>query len=253
MAASMAAPAAAQEATPEEASSDRSLAPSAPVQFFNPVEAETVEALTARILPGTPDDPGAREAGVVDYIDRALSGVNQGYTRKTYTQGPYLEVSEDQTAVESSTRRDLYQTVGVGDDLASRYGYQSVLDPQQLYLRGLESLAAYTEAEYGEPFASLSEAEQDAVIEALEANEIEGFEAPTGDEFFMMLRNHTIEGMFSDPLYGGNRDTVGWRLIGYPGVRGFYTADDMANSEFSADPVSLLELASDEDQGDHDH
>ncbi|MBX6343052.1 MAG: gluconate 2-dehydrogenase subunit 3 family protein, partial [Thermomicrobiaceae bacterium] len=44
------------------------------LQFFSAEEAETVEALAARILPGSPDDPGAREAGVVTYIDRALAG-----------------------------------------------------------------------------------------------------------------------------------------------------------------------------------
>ncbi len=53
--------------------------------------------------------------------------------------------------------------------------------------------------------------------------------------------------MFSDPLYGGNRDMVGWKLIGYPGARGFYTSLEMADPNFSAEPVSLA------DMGDHGH
>src|SRR3954451_23277534 len=69
---------AAQEATPPATPAPQA-SPVAPpeveatsaIQFFNPVEAALVEALTARILPGTPDDPGAREAGVVYFIDRA--------------------------------------------------------------------------------------------------------------------------------------------------------------------------------------
>jgi gluconate 2-dehydrogenase gamma chain len=52
-------------------------------RFFNIHEAETVDALVSRILPGTADDPGAHEAGVVYYIDRNLGGTNQGYTLKT--------------------------------------------------------------------------------------------------------------------------------------------------------------------------
>ncbi|MDQ3524718.1 MAG: gluconate 2-dehydrogenase subunit 3 family protein, partial [Chloroflexota bacterium] len=222
-------------ATPTTAAED--LGPA--ILFFNEAESEMVEAITARILPGTPDDPGAREAGVVYYIDRELAGTNQGYTVKTYTQGPYTSVTEDQASVEATSRTDTYQVVPVREADVSRYGYQSILTPQELYRRGLESLAAYAESEYGDSFSALTEDQQDAIVEALVADEAPGFDAPSGSQFFTMLRNHTIEGMFSDPLYGGNRDMVGWRLVGYPGARGFYTAEEMANPDFSADPVSL--------------
>lgn len=222
-------------ATPTTAAED--LGPA--ILFFNEAESEMVEAITARILPGTPDDPGAREAGVVYYIDRELAGTNQGYTVKTYTQGPYTSVTEDQASVEATSRTDTYQVVPVREADVSRYGYQSILTPQELYRRGLESLAAYAESEYGDSFTALTEDQQDAIVEALVADEAPGFDAPSGSQFFTMLRNHTIEGMFSDPLYGGNRDMVGWRLVGYPGARGFYTAEEMANPDFSADPVSL--------------
>ncbi len=238
-----AAPAAAQEASPAATPGDAAPVPSGPaIQFFNAVESEMVDALTARILPGTPDDPGAREAGVVFYIDRELAGANQGYTVKTYTQGPYLGVTEDQASVEATSRTDIYQVVPVREADVSRYGYQSVLTPQELYRRGLASLAAYAESEYGDAFVALSGEQQDAIIQALEADEAPRFEAPSGQAFFTMVRNHTIEGMFSDPLYGGNRDKVGWRLIGFPGARGFYTAEEMANPDFSAEPVSLAEM-----------
>lgn len=227
---------AAQEATPA-ATEAEDLGPA--ILFFNEAESEMVEAITARILPGTPDDPGAREAGVVYYIDRELAGTNQGFTLKTYTQGPYVNVSEDMASVESTSRTDMYQVVPVTQSDVSRYGYQSILTPQDLYRRGLESLAAYAESEYGDSFTALTEDQQDAIVEALVADEAPGFDAPSGSQFFTMLRNHTIEGTFSDPLYGGNRDMVGWRLIGYPGARGFYTAEEMADPEFTADPVSL--------------
>ena len=67
-----------------------------PAAFFNIHEAATVDAIASRIMPGTADDPGAHEAGVVFYIDRTLGGTNLGYTRKTYTPGPFPVVRRNQ-------------------------------------------------------------------------------------------------------------------------------------------------------------
>jgi gluconate 2-dehydrogenase gamma chain len=248
--AGVAAPAMAQDATPPSASpvpDDTTAAASLPshpaIEFFNPVEAEMVAALTARILPGTPDDPGAREAGVVYYIDRALAGAfGGGFTVKTYTHGPYLNVSEDLASVESTSRPNIYQVVEVNEENVSRYGFQSILTPQELYRRGLEALAAYCQETYDTPFTELTEQQQDEVVAALAADEATGFEAPSAQAFFSMLRNHTIEGMFADPLYGGNSGMVGWKLIAYPGARGFYTAEELQDPNFHADPVSLADM-----------
>jgi gluconate 2-dehydrogenase gamma chain len=202
------------------------------IEFFNPVEAAMVEALTARIIPGTPEDPGAREAGVVYYIDRSLAGSHDGYTQKTYTQGPFLVVSEAETPVERTSRTDIYRVVETaGGDLVSRYGYQSVLTPQEIYRRGLRSVDAFAQSSFNRSF-----------LEAMDAEEATEFDAPSGKSFFIKLRNDTIEGMFSDPMYGGNRDMVGWRLIGYPGARGYYTAQEMQDSNFSSPPVSLADM-----------
>lgn len=46
--------------------------------------------------------------------------------------------------------------------------------------------------------------------------EIEGVSASS---FFELILTNTIEGFFSDPIYGGNRDMLGWRLVGFPGAR----------------------------------
>lgn len=242
--AGVAAPAAAAQGTPTASPVAEEAGPSHPaIEFFNPVEAETVAALTARILPGTPEDPGAREAGVVYYIDSSLAGAfGGGFTVKTYTHGPYLNVTEDQSSVESTSRPNIYHVVEVNEENVSRYGFQSILTPQDLYRRGLESLDRYCQAQHGAAFTELTEEQQDSVVEALANNEADGFEAPSGQAFFAMLRNHTIEGMFSDPLYGGNRNMAGWRLIGYPGARGFYTAQELVDESFTAEPVSLADM-----------
>jgi hypothetical protein len=60
------------------------------------------------------------------------------------------------------------------------------------------------------------------------------------------LRNDTIEGMFGDPMYGGNRDLVGWTLIGYPGAQRQYTPEEMQDPNFSRPPQSLAQLMANE-------
>jgi gluconate 2-dehydrogenase gamma chain len=160
--------------------------------FFFLDEADTVEALAARIFPGDDEDPGAREAGVVYYVDQALAG-------------PY-------------------------------FGWQGA------YREGVRTLNAYAKDRYGKKFFELSEADQDAVVGALERGEVPGFGESEGSEnFFTMVWGHTVEGMFSDPAYGGNRDAVGWRLIGFPGAQYGYSAEEMRyGADLSGKPIMTL-------------
>ena len=160
--------------------------------FFFLDEADTVEALAARIIPGSPGDPGAREAGVVHYIDRALSG-------------PY-------------------------------FGWQGA------YREGVRTLNAYTAERYGKKFFELEEEEQDTVVGALERGEVPGFGGGSeATNFFTTVWSHTVEGMFSDPAYGGNRNAVGWKLIGFPGAQYGYSAEEMRYGEdLSEKPVMAL-------------
>lgn len=214
----------------------------AAIAFFNPIEARMVEAITARIMPGSPDDPGAREASVVNYIDRALSGPNLGIERKTYTQGPFLRVSEEQVPVEASSAPDIYRSIEVNPDDVSRYGYQSILTPQEIYRRGLEAVNAYAQSQFEADFVDLTEEQQDSILTDMEADTATGFEGPSARAFFTQLRNDTIEGFFCDPLYGGNRNLVGWKLIGYPGPQLFYLPEDLTNESFAREPQSLTQL-----------
>ncbi|MEA2595317.1 MAG: gluconate 2-dehydrogenase gamma chain [Thermomicrobiales bacterium] len=216
------------------------------IQFFNIHEAQTVDALVSRILPGSAEDPGAHEAGVVFYIDRSLSGTNFGYTRKTYTQGPFLIVSEEPVPVQASSTRDIYEYVSVAAEQISRYGYQSVLSPQEVYRRGLEFVDAYAQSQFQKDFVDLTAEQQDQILTDMDEDKVTGFEGPSGRAFFTQLRNDTIEGMFGDPMYGGNRDLVGWKLIGYPGAQRFYTPDDIKNLSFQRDPQSLAQLMANE-------
>jgi gluconate 2-dehydrogenase gamma chain len=85
------------------------------------------------------------------------------------------------------------------------------------YAAGLAAVETYARSSKGAPFAALSSADQDAVLTDIERNAAPGF-TPNSAAFFELLRNHTIQGTFCDPYYGGNANFVGWDLVGYPGV-----------------------------------
>lgn len=262
--------------------------------FFSEQEAATVEALTARILPGTPDDPGAREAGVVVYIDYLLA-YNDGFPEATYLQGPFAAVegsagpplpgspqgqqggssaqqsqgqqgggqaqqqgeSKEEPTVTPPPSAPLptalpatptvvavgdYQVIWVPEDQIERYGYQSLITTRDVYRIGVAAVDSYSQERFGSPFVGLSEEQQDQVVAALADGSATGFEPLTPQQLFSTLRRHTGEGMFSDPAYGGNRDMVGWKLIGYPGAARAYTADEIRNPQFARAPQTLAEL-----------
>jgi len=179
--------------------------------FFNELEAQTVEAVAARIIPGDATDPGAREAGVVTYIDRSLAG--------------FL--------------RDL----------------------QTFYRRALQELDDYSRDRHNGLFRELTEGDQDRVLAELDSVSIVETESreygtdalqdenKEGDEsvstllirFFSIIREHVLQGMFCDPAYGGNRDTVGWKMVGFPGAQWGYSAEQMKPG-FDARQIPVLTL-----------
>jgi gluconate 2-dehydrogenase gamma chain len=104
-------------------------------------------------------------------------------------------------------------------------------DLQDFYRRGLASLDAYCEKTQNAPFTRLSAAQQDEVLKALDTGKATDFTWPTAQAFFNTMRVHTIEGMFADPVYGGNKDFAGWRLVGFPGAQPQFSAADMQSRE----------------------
>lgn len=104
-------------------------------------------------------------------------------------------------------------------------------DQQEFYRSGLKQLDAYCHATYKKAFVVLTPVQQDEVITALQQNKATGFDWPKADAFFTRLRTHTMEGMFADPVYGGNKNYAGWRLVGFPGAQEQFTAKDMASKE----------------------
>ncbi len=93
-----------------------------------------------------------------------------------------------------------------------------------VYRDGLAALDTYAQSSQGARFAALDPAARDALLRDVEADAAPGF-GPGAAGFFNLVLTHTIEGTFSDPAHGGNVDFVGWRLLGYPGVRTMVTPD----------------------------
>ena len=124
-------------------------------------------------------------------------------------------------------------------DLALAGAYSEL---QDFYRRGLASLDAYCRATYKESFVHLTPERQDEVLTALEEGKATGFTYPSSREFFSILRTHTMEGMFADPLYGGNKDFSGWRLVGFPGAQAIFTPTDLQNKQaFTREPMVGLQ------------
>jgi gluconate 2-dehydrogenase gamma chain len=116
-------------------------------------------------------------------------------------------------------------------------------DLQDFYRRGLAQLDAYCRKTYNEPFVRLTAARQDEVITALEQGKASGFNWPSAQEFFNTVRTHTMEGMFADPIYGGNKDFAGWRLVGFPGAQVMFTPIDLQNRQaFTRAPMVGLQV-----------
>jgi hypothetical protein len=143
-------------------------------------------------MPGAPGKPGARDAGVLNYIDLALAGAYS--------------------------------------------------DLQDFYRRGLAALDSYCRAAYKTAFVALDPTRQDEVIKALEENKATGFTWPAAPAFFNTVRTHTMEGMFADPIYGGNKEFAGWRLIDFPGAQPLFSPEDLGSkNSFTRAPITGLQ------------
>ena len=187
-------------------------------RFLTQAEFDFIEAAAARLIPTDELGPGAKEAGAAYFIDGQLDS-SWGTMGRHYRQGPWPESVPQQ-------------------------GYQLPHTPQEVYRAGISDTNAYCAKRYSKTFERLSGAEQDEVLRGLEAGKIDLPGVPARS-FFAMLHTNTIESFFADPMYGGNRDKVGWKLVGFPGVAAVYTSfiGDY-NKPYRVEPVSILDMES---------
>jgi gluconate 2-dehydrogenase gamma chain len=188
-----------------------------PYRFLIEPEVRFLEAAVERLIPTDALGPGARDAGVVDFIDGQLAGPWGGHGRQ-YRSGPWHEGTPQQ-------------------------GHQSRLVPRDLYRLAIQEIDATCRVRHDAPFHRLPAALQHALLEAIEADAL-ALPSQSSAAFFSLLLRNTMEGFFADPIYGGNRDKVGWRLIGFPGVA---ASDYPAHLErfdvaYTVEPVSILDI-----------
>lgn len=171
-------------------------APPPPLRFFTAWEFDYVTAMAETIWPTDDLGPGAREAGVGYYIDGQLSG-SWGKGNRFYLNGPF------------------YQPADTG------HGWQIPMTPADVYRAFLPGYDNYVRHTYGAPYPELTAAQQTSAMTDLQQNKasipLAGSTSYAASDFYALFRQNVLEGMLSDPAYGGNKNMVGWKFVGFPG------------------------------------
>ena len=185
------------------------------LMYFDKSQFDTIEAATEQIFPKTDMGPGAKELLVAYYIDHQLAG-NWGLNAKEYMSGPFYPA-----------------------EASPLFGHQTHLNRQQIFDLGIEALNTEAQKQFEKNFNETSDEEQISILTAMEAGEITLNGAVTSSYFFNLLKSATVEGVYADPLYGGNKDMQGWKMKNYPGHQMSY-ADIIDKEEFvTYEPQSL--------------
>jgi gluconate 2-dehydrogenase gamma chain len=184
-------------------------------RFFTVEEAAFIDAATERLIPQDELGPGANALGVTLFIDHQLAG-SFGRAERWYMQGPWSKGESTQ-------------------------GFQSRMAPAILYRTAIQSIEKHVSSgQAGKRFAQLTAEQQDDLLKGLEAGKIE-LDAVDAKTFFKVLLQNTKEGAFADPMYGGNKDMAGWKMLGFPGARYDYLDwVDRHNVKYALAPVAIL-------------
>jgi gluconate 2-dehydrogenase gamma chain len=196
-----------------------------------------------------PRDPSRREmlkrVGAAGAIGATVAVPVAQVTQQAHAQsnsGNLREALEVLTAAESDVLEAMVARIvptdnngpGAAEARAAHYIDRALTGPlagsKAAYVSGLAALDDYAKSSKGALFTKLGAADQDAVLTDLEKNVAKNFR-PNSAAFFNMVREHTMQGMFSDPYYGGNANFIGWDLIGYPGIRMVVAPDEQSMSK----------------------
>jgi gluconate 2-dehydrogenase gamma chain len=182
--------------------------------FFTADEAAFVEAATDRLIPRDEQWGGANDAGVASYIDKQLAGA-WGAGERLYRSGPW------QAGVPSQ-------------------GYQLPFTPSELFRAALGAINSQL-SQAGTPFSKMSADDQDKFLRTLESGS-QNYGGVPAAVFFQHLWEATLEGFFADPVYGGNRNMLSWRMIGFPGAyASYYDVVDKHGIKIDREPMSLAD------------
>jgi gluconate 2-dehydrogenase gamma chain len=188
--------------------------------FLNLDEAAFVEALVDHMVPADDLTPKGTDVGIAVYIDRALAG-GWGKGERLYMQGPWKLGAPSQ-------------------------GYQLPLTPAQLYRAGIEATNAHCRKAYGKSFDKISALQREEVLQGLSGAKITFESGLPVRVFWGTVYQTVMEGMFADPIYGGNRNKAGWKLIGFPGAIAVHreNVEKYKDKKFPADaPLGIADMS----------
>ncbi|MBO7746504.1 gluconate 2-dehydrogenase subunit 3 family protein [Paenibacillus sp. MWE-103] len=182
------------------------------LMYFNQDQFLTAEAAAERIYPKDESGPGAKELGVAFFIDHQMAS-SYGLNGREYMSPPFYKSEATQ-------------------------GYQLSFKRRELIALGLDALSLYSNDKYQKGFPDLAPEEQDKVLGDFESDAVhlKGVPAST---FFNYFLNLTIEGVYADPLYGGNKNMGGWRMRSFPGNQMSYINDIEKDEFVKMEPLSL--------------
>ena len=186
---------------------------------LNTTEQAIVEAVAETMIPTDSNGPGAKEAGVIYFIDKQLAG-DYGNNARMYTQGPFIRPNQTSPITVNGIT---YSQGSAPARINSGTGYQYPINLREFWRNGLSFLDSYAKSAYGTSFALLSNDQRTSVLTDLWNNKPTNFTGPNSQEFFSEMHNLVMEGFFSDPIYGGNVGLVSWTLLGFNGTNGGYS------------------------------
>ncbi|WP_432352010.1 gluconate 2-dehydrogenase subunit 3 family protein [Sporosarcina sp. A2] len=172
-----------------------------------------LEQAVERIFPEDKNGPGAIGLGVPYFIDKQLAGP-YGNNVKDYRQGPFT--NGNGTAADSSLNRG------------------------EIIINGLRTMSEESMKRFDAKFDDATAEQQTEILKDFEADKIQ-LKGISSKAFFKLLRTLTLEGAYSDPLYGGNRDMEGWKMKEYPGSIASYMNMIEEKEFIKMDQVSLTD------------
>ena len=181
-------------------------------------EAAFVSAAVDAIIPADELSPSGTDCGLVTFIDRQFASA-WGGGAKMYRSGPFQKGKPEQ-------------------------GYQLALTPKEFFQAGIAEANAWSHKTYAKEFDRLSPADRVAALKAMETGKAE-FAGLPSRQFFQMLLTLSMEGFFSDPIYGGNRDKASWKMLGFPGLPATYAGkfDEYRGKRYVALPQSIADFS----------
>ncbi|HEY1877736.1 MAG TPA: gluconate 2-dehydrogenase subunit 3 family protein [Rhizomicrobium sp.] len=181
-------------------------------------EAAFFSAVADTMIPADALSPSGSECGVPVFIDRQLASA-WGAGARMYRAGPFHRGLPEQ-------------------------GYQLPLTPRDFFAAGVQAANAWSHKTYGKTFDHLTSDQRMEALTAMEAGRA-AFDDFDATAFFQRLLAITMEGFFSDPIYGGNRDKASWRMLGFPGLPATYAdkIEQYRNKRYVAEPQSIADFS----------